>query len=128
MWSVRLLWKLGGVLLGTCVVALLLQLWVGRASASESVGSVLAISLLLGIVAAGLTFWVVWSVRRPVADVIAVAKAMASGDYDYPIALAKDAEYGDLAKAFDRISRDLSERMDLVRHRGDQLATVLGSM
>src|ERR1700752_2063882 len=128
MWSVRLLWKLGGVFLGTCVVALGLQLWALGAATAESVGAVVGVSLLLGAVAAALTFWVVWSVRRPVADVVAVAKAMASGDYDYPIALAKDAEYGDLAKAFDRISRDLSERMDLVRHRGDQLATVLGSM
>src|SRR6266508_5656655 len=100
MWSVRLLWKVGGVFLGTCVVALVLQLWVGRASASESVGSVLATSLLLGIVAAGLTVWVVWSGRRPVADVIAVAKAMVSGDYAYPLALAQDVEYGDLAKVF----------------------------
>src|SRR5262245_48763554 len=110
MWSVRLLWKLAGVFLGVCLVALILQVWV-RCAAGEALGSVLAASLLLGGAATGLTFWVVWSVRRPVADVIAVAKAMASGDYGYPIALANDAEYGDLARAFDRISRDLSERM-----------------
>ncbi len=128
MWSVRLWWKLGGVFLGVFLVALLLQLWVARPTAGESLPSILASSLLLGGAATGLTFWVVWSVRRPVAEVIAVAKAMAAGDYDYPIALSKDAEFGDLAKAFDRISRDLSERMEQVRHRGDQLGTVLGSM
>ncbi len=127
MWSLRLLAKLGGVFLGVTLAALLVQLWVNGATAGEA-PAILAASLFLGILAAGLTFWTVRSVRRPVADVIAVAKAMASGDYDYPIALGNNAEYGDLARAFDRIGRDLAERMDLVRHRGDQLATVLGSM
>jgi two-component system phosphate regulon sensor histidine kinase PhoR len=128
MWSARLWWKLGGVFAAVCLAALLAQLFIGLGSADGSVGAIIAVSLLLGCAAAGLTFWVVWSVRRPVADVIAVAKAMASGDYDYPIALGKDAEFGDLARAFDRISRDLAERMEQVRHRGDQLGTVLGSM
>src|SRR5207253_273890 len=45
-----------------------------------------------------------------------------------PLSFVNEPEYVDLAKAFARIGRDLAQHREQVRHRGDELGTVLGSM
>src|SRR5205814_6651181 len=84
MWSPRLLRKLGGVFLGVFAIALAVGLLVASSTGGALVAWLLIGSLLVAATATALTFWIIRRVRRPVADVIAIAQALAAGDYDYP--------------------------------------------
>jgi len=127
MWSRRLFWKLAGLFVGVWLSALLTGHYLAR-PAAESFGLRLLATALIAAVATSLAFWIVRSVRRPLADVSAALTGMQTGGYQYPVALATDPDHAPLAVALSRIATDLADRDERVRHGGAQLDTVLGSM
>jgi signal transduction histidine kinase len=119
--------KLGAVILAAVVVTV----------AVVSVGRELGISpLLTGLAAAALALAMVQFLAHgmtyPLREMVAATRAMAKGDYDHVVTATSRDEVGELARAFNSMSRQLSEvdrfRRDLVANASHELRTPLGAL
>lgn len=119
--------KLGAVILAAVVVTV----------AVVSVGRELGISpLLTGLAAAVLALAMVQFLAHgmtyPLRQMVAATRAMAKGDYDHVVTATSRDEVGELARAFNSMSRQLSEvdrfRRDLVANASHELRTPLGAL
>jgi signal transduction histidine kinase len=119
--------KLGAVILAAVVVTV----------AVVSVGRELGISpLLTGLAAAALALAMVQFLAHgmtyPLREMVAATRAMAQGDYDHAVTATSRDEVGELARAFNSMSRQLSEvdrfRRDLVANASHELRTPLGAL
>jgi signal transduction histidine kinase len=119
--------KLGAVILAAVVVTV----------AVVSVGRELGISpLLTGLAAAALALAMVQFLAHgmtyPLRQMVAATRAMAKGDYDHVVTATSRDEVGELARAFNSMSRQLSEvdrfRRDLVANASHELRTPLGAL
>jgi signal transduction histidine kinase len=119
--------KLGAVILAAVVVTV----------AVVSVGRELGISpLLTGLAAAVLALAMVQFLAHgmtyPLREMVAATRAMAKGDYDHVVTATSRDEVGELARAFNSMSRQLSEvdrfRRDLVANASHELRTPLGAL
>jgi signal transduction histidine kinase len=119
--------KLGAVILAAVVVTV----------AVVTVGRELGISpLLTGLAAAALALAMVQFLAHgmtyPLREMVAATRAMAKGDYDHVVTATSRDEVGELARAFNSMSRQLSEvdrfRRDLVANASHELRTPLGAL
>jgi two-component system phosphate regulon sensor histidine kinase PhoR len=85
-------------------------------------------ALIVGLIAAALTYTVVGRVIRPLTDLTASAQAIASGDEDQLVRVEGKDETAQLANAFGQMHDELVRRAGQSRENRDQMATVLGSM
>jgi signal transduction histidine kinase len=119
--------KLGVVILAAVLVTVLVV----------TLGQELGISpLLTGLVAAALALAMVQFLAHgmtyPLRQMVAASRAMASGDYDVAVTATSRDEVGELARAFNAMSRQLAEvdrfRRDLVANASHELRTPLGAL
>jgi signal transduction histidine kinase len=119
--------KLGAVILAAVVVTVVVV----------SVGEHLGISpLVTGVVAATLALAMVQFLAHgmtyPLREMVAATRAMAKGDYDLSVTATSRDEVGELARAFNSMSRQLGEidrlRRDLVANASHELRTPLGAL
>ncbi|HKF14973.1 MAG TPA: ATP-binding protein [Gaiellaceae bacterium] len=119
--------KLGVVILAAVVVTVLVV----------SVGEQLGISpVITGVVAAVLALAMVQFLAHgmtyPLREMVAATRAMAKGDYDVAVTATSHDEVGELARAFNEMSRQLGEvdrfRRDLVANASHELRTPLGAL
>jgi len=79
-------------------------------SVAQTVKSILAVALLLGVtLAIGLGIVIARGISRPVQAGVALAQAIASGDFSQRINMRRNDELGQLALALD----DMSERLEV---------------
>ena len=90
--------------------------------------------LIWGLVAAvclcvaGLAYWIVGHIIRPVTALTDAAEAIASGDYEHRVYVDNRDELGRLADTFNRMCQELDGRMRQLSQTSDRQATVLGGM
>lgn len=85
-------------------------------------------ALIVGLIAAALTYAVVGRVIQPLTDLTASAQAIAAGDKDQLVRVEGKDETAQLANAFGQMHDELARRVRQSRENRDQMATVLGSM
>ncbi len=68
------------------------------------------------------------SISRPIVELRDVARAIADGDMDRRPALAAPGEVGDLATAINRLSEQLSARLELLRSEQALLSAIVESL
>lgn len=88
---------------------------------------------LLAIIASLLvTQFVAQGLAAPVLEMTAAARAMARGDYDRRVGVARRDELGDLARAFNRMAADLhsadTQRKELVANVSHELRTPIAGL
>jgi signal transduction histidine kinase len=119
--------KLGAVILAAVAVTVLVV----------TVGQQLGVSpFLTGIAAAALALALVQFLAHgmtyPLREMANAARAMAKGNYDLVVTATSRDEVGELARAFNAMSRELGEvdrfRRDLVANASHELRTPLGAL
>jgi len=75
-----------------------------------------------------LTWWVVARVTSPVKALNEAAQRIAQGDYDQRIYVSNQDELGQLGDSFNRMSQQMSARVNQLRESGQRLETVLRGM
>jgi signal transduction histidine kinase len=119
--------KLGAVILAAVVVTVLVV----------SIGEQLGISpIVTGLAAAALALAMVQFLAHgmtyPLREMVRATRAMAKGNYDVVVTSTSRDEVGELARAFDAMSRQLAEvdrfRRDLVANASHELRTPLGAL
>ena len=83
---------------------------------------------MVTVVAIVLGYALVARIIQPLTQLTSAAERIAAGDRHQPISVSNRDEIGILAASFNRMSNTLTERIDELRERGDQLAAVLGGM
>ncbi|MDG2384630.1 MAG: ATP-binding protein [Pirellulaceae bacterium] len=78
--------------------------------------------------AIGVGYVLVARIIQPLTQLTSAAERIAAGDRHQPISVSNRDEIGILAASFNRMSNTLTERIDELRERRDQLAAVLGGM
>lgn len=82
-------------------------------------------ALLLSIAAA---FWLSGSLARPVVELTAAARRIASGDFSVSFSRARTREIGDLADSMNDMAGQLAERLMAATRRKNELGAILSSM
>lgn len=85
-------------------------------------------ALVVGLIAAALTYAVLGRVIRPLSDLTSSAQAITSGGQQRLVRVEGNDEVAQLAEAFAQMHDKLDRRARQSRENRDQLATVLGSM
>lgn len=75
-----------------------------------------------------LTYVMLARIVRPLTQVIEGAEAIARGRYDRLVTIPSRDELGTLGGSFNTMALELRRRIEELQSRGEQLATVLGSM
>jgi signal transduction histidine kinase len=100
------------------------------ANAAERV-SLLALALA-GLIGMILSYRIVRSITRPLADLTRATEAVADGDFSVRVQAARDDEFSMLARGFNYMTQRLSEldqiKKDLISHVSHELKTPLASM
>jgi signal transduction histidine kinase len=119
--------KLGAVILAAVVVTVVVV----------SVGEQLGISpVLTGLAAAALALamiqFLAHGMTYPLREMVAATRAMAKGEYDVAVTATSRDEVGELARAFNSMSKQLAEvdrfRRELVANASHELRTPLGAL
>jgi signal transduction histidine kinase len=119
--------KLGVVILAAVAVTVVVVTVGGELGVSPVLTGLGAAVLALAMVqflAHGMTY--------PLRQMVAATRAMAKGDYDLEVTATSRDEVGELARAFNQMSRQLAEvdrfRRDLVANASHELRTPLGAL
>ena len=127
--SSRLFWKLfaacaGLTLLAAIAFGFLVYAWRDE----QQFGTFWGIAIFLGLILAGLAYWLVRRIVQSIHSLSRAADAIASGDYDHRVYVPNRDELGSLAGTFNRMSQDLAGRMTQLNRSHDRQSTVLGGM
>ena len=102
-----------------------------------TVGQELGVSPVLtglgaAVLALALVQFLAHGMTYPLREMVAATRAMAKGDYDVEVTATSRDEVGELARAFNAMSRELAEvdrfRRDLVANASHELRTPLGAL
>ncbi|MDR5170450.1 HAMP domain-containing protein [Methylobacillus flagellatus] len=88
-----------------------------------AVSSILLALLILTAAGAGLTYWIITSVTRPLNSAIAIAKTVAAGDLTADINVSSQDETGQLLSALKEMNDSLVRIVNRVRQGTDAIAT-----
>jgi methyl-accepting chemotaxis protein len=94
--------------------------------ATQAVTGVL-VAVLLAALATGAA-WLIRSIRRPLAEAVALAGAIARGDLTRRGDASRGDEFGELMRALNRMSDALARTVGEVRNAADQIATGSGQI
>jgi two-component system, OmpR family, phosphate regulon sensor histidine kinase PhoR len=83
---------------------------------------------LTAVLALLLSFFLTWSINRPLREITAMVKRMAEGDLNQPFHILPKSEFSDLASSLERMADELKEKMDLLETETSQLTTLLSNM
>jgi signal transduction histidine kinase len=119
--------KLGVVILAAVVVTVVVV------SIGEQLGiSPLVTGLAAAVLALAMIQFLAHGMTYPLREMVAATRAMARGDYDVAVTATSRDEVGELARAFNSMSRELAEvdrfRRDLVANASHELRTPLGAL
>ncbi len=84
--------------------------------------------VLTGILAVLLSFFLTWSINRPLREITGMMKKMADGDLKQPFHLLPKTEFMDLSSSLERMANELSEKMELLDVETSQLTALLSTM
>ena len=87
-----------------------------------------AVAGAVSLAVLALTWWVVARVTSPVKTLNEAAQRIAEGDYDQRIYVSNRDELGQLGDSFNRMSQQMSARVNQLRESGQRLETVLRGM
>jgi signal transduction histidine kinase len=119
--------KLGVVILAAVAVTVVVV------TAGEQLGiSPVLTGLAAGVLALAMVQFLAHGMTYPLREMATAARAMASGDYARRVTATSRDEVGELARAFNEMSRQLAEvdrfRRDLVANASHELRTPLGAL
>lgn len=89
--------------------------------------TMLAATVILVLLLSALTF-AIFVILRPIPQLMQTAGELVQGNYQQELTIDREDEFGHLANVLNELGRTLDDRMEQGQRRGDQLATVLGSM
>jgi signal transduction histidine kinase len=119
--------KLGVVILAAVAVTVVVV------AAGEQLGiSPILTGLAAGVLALAMVQFLAHGMTYPLREMASAARAMAAGDYARRVTATSRDEVGELARAFNEMSRQLGEvdrfRRDLVANASHELRTPLGAL
>jgi signal transduction histidine kinase len=119
--------KLGVVILAAVVVTVVVV------SVGEQLGiSPVVTGLAAAVLALAMIQFLAHGMTYPLREMVAATRAMAKGDYDVAVTATSRDEVGELARAFNTMSRQLAEvdrfRRELVANASHELRTPLGAL
>ena len=85
-------------------------------------------ALLVGLVAAPISYLVVGRIVKPLSQFTEVISAIARGNYRQPVAIGGRDELGRLGDAFRRMQEELANRIEQLQQYAERLAAVLSGM
>jgi two-component system, OmpR family, phosphate regulon sensor histidine kinase PhoR len=83
---------------------------------------------LTGLLAILLSFFLTWSINRPLREVTDMVKKMAQGDLKQPFHLLPKTEFSDLTSSLEHMADELVQKMELLDLETSQLTTLLAAM
>jgi two-component system, OmpR family, phosphate regulon sensor histidine kinase PhoR len=83
---------------------------------------------ITGLLAIFLSFFLTWSINRPLREITGMVTRMAEGDLKQPFNLLPKSEFRDLSSSLERMANELSEKMELLDLETNQLTTLLSTM
>jgi two-component system, OmpR family, phosphate regulon sensor histidine kinase PhoR len=83
---------------------------------------------LTTVLALLLSFFLTWSINRPLREITDMVKKMAEGDLKQPFHLLPKSEFSDLALSLERMANELKEKIGLLDAETSQLTTLLANM
>jgi two-component system phosphate regulon sensor histidine kinase PhoR len=83
---------------------------------------------ITGLLAILLSFFLTWSINRPLREITGMVKGMADGDLKQPFHLIPKTEFGDLTSSLESMAKELSQKMELLDIETNQLTTLLSTM
>ena len=100
-------------------------------SVSNTYIVIMALSVISLIIAAGIAFWVVQSIRVPLKRVTTILKVISSGDLSQKIEVDSNDEFGQLSELVNElvdslktIIQNIKDNTEQLRHAADQTSTV----
>ncbi len=81
-----------------------------------------------GLLAILLSFFLTWSLNRPLREITDMVKRMAEGDLKQPFHLLPKGEFSGLTASLEGLANDLIEKMELLDTETGQLKTLLSNM
>jgi two-component system phosphate regulon sensor histidine kinase PhoR len=115
-----------GVLVGYVRVAEQVQTIRDQARARQRQLWLYAVAIALS--AAPITYLIAGRIVRPLSELRAKAQAIAAGDYDQSVRVTSRDEIGDLAVAFSKMGKVLSQQINQLKNQNQRMTTVLHSM
>jgi two-component system phosphate regulon sensor histidine kinase PhoR len=98
----------------------------GQLASARRVVWGLAAAILLAVLL--VSYWLIGQIVQPVEVLSHAAQAIAAGDYEHRVYIPSRDELGAMAVTFNRISQELSSRMQQLGQSHDRQATALGGM
>jgi two-component system phosphate regulon sensor histidine kinase PhoR len=86
------------------------------------------IGLILSFLALVAAFLISRSVSRPIRDLIAASRRLASGDFDTRVFLRRNDEFQTLAETFNGMSRQIRNAFDGLSRQRSELESIIGSL
>jgi two-component system, OmpR family, phosphate regulon sensor histidine kinase PhoR len=83
---------------------------------------------MTGLLAILLSFFLTWSINRPLREITGMVKGMAEGDLKQPFHLIPKTEFKDLSSSLEHMAKELSDKMELLDLETNQLTTLLSTM
>lgn len=83
---------------------------------------------MTGLLAVLVSFFLTWSINRPLREISEMMKRMADGDLKQPFHLLPKKEFKDLSSALETMANELNEKMDLLDIETSQMTTLLSTM
>jgi two-component system phosphate regulon sensor histidine kinase PhoR len=83
---------------------------------------------ITGLMAIVLSFFLTWSINRPLREITVMVKGMADGDLKQPFHLLPKTEFRELSTSLERMANELREKMGLLELETNQLTTLLSTM
>jgi two-component system phosphate regulon sensor histidine kinase PhoR len=83
---------------------------------------------LTGLLAVLVSFFITWSLNRPLREITGMVQKMADGELKQPFHVLPKTEFQDLTSSLERMSNELREKIDLLDMETGQLTTLLSTM
>ena len=84
--------------------------------------------VLTGILAILFSFFLTWSINRPLREITGMMKKMAEGDLKQPFHLLPKTEFRDLSSSLEYMANELIEKIGLLNTETNQMTTLLSTM
>ena len=84
--------------------------------------------VLTGILAILFSFFLTWSINRPLREITGMMKKMAEGDLKQPFHLLPKTEFRDLSSSLEYMANELTEKIGLLDVETNQMTTLLSTM